>query len=488
MNQAMLRTQGVNFRLRSVDHSRLFSSRQTHAVRPKRRITSVSAMNKKSQEPAFLGIDFGTSGARCFVIDGTGKTLSNSKAAYSSSEPNNLGAAWSTALFQLLESIPADIKSRIASVAIDGTSSTTLLLDSISGDLLQPPKMYNEAQGPAVVQRVKAMAPVGHTVTASTSTLCKVVTWDDAGIWQAAAAEGKSPLVLHQSDWLASLLHGHRGVTDWNNALKLGFDPGSDEYPDFIADQDFANILPPVVCAPGTPLAPITPEIAARTGLSEECIVCAGTTDSIAAFLAAMDGADVAPGQAVTSLGSTLAIKLLSEKRADDAAYGIYSHRIGDSWLVGGASNTGGAVLRSFFSDAELAALTPAMDASRPTGLNYTVLPSKGERFPVNDPDMEPCLEPRPAEDAKFLQGMLEAMAATEAAAYRRLAELGATPVTEVLTAGGGANNPVWTELRQRALGVPVKKAQQGEAAFGAAVLARQGYDVLDLQGSPLLL
>jgi hypothetical protein len=45
--------------------------------------------------------------------------------------------------------------------------------------------------------------------------------------------------------------------------------------------------------------------------------------------------------QAVTSLGSTLAIKLLSETRIDDARYGLYSHRLGSSWLVGGASNTG---------------------------------------------------------------------------------------------------------------------------------------------------
>jgi sugar (pentulose or hexulose) kinase len=54
--------------------------------------------------------------------------------------------------------------------------------------------------------------------------------------------------------------------------------------------------------------------------------VCAGTTDSVAAFVAA--GITEA-GQAVTSLGSTLAIKMLSENRVDDAAYGVYSHRLG---------------------------------------------------------------------------------------------------------------------------------------------------------------
>jgi sugar (pentulose or hexulose) kinase len=63
-----------------------------------------------------------------------------------------------------------------------------------------------------------------------------------------------------------------------------------------------------------------------------------GTTDSIAAFLAS--GANKA-GQAVTSLGSTLAIKLISKVPVDDSEKGIYSHRLDDTWLVGGASNVG---------------------------------------------------------------------------------------------------------------------------------------------------
>jgi hypothetical protein len=58
--------------------------------------------------------------------------------------------------------------------------------------------------------------------------------------------------------------------------------------------------------------------------------------DSIAAFLAA-GGAEGAltPGIAVTSLGSTLAVKLLSAVRLEDSMYGVYSHRLGDLWLVG---------------------------------------------------------------------------------------------------------------------------------------------------------
>ena len=62
----------------------------------------------------------------------------------------------------------------------------------------------------------------------------------------------------------------------------------------------------------------------------------------MAAFLAADVGA---PGDAVTSLGSSLAIELLSEARVDDGAFGIYSHRLGDRWLVGRPATCGGCHL-----------------------------------------------------------------------------------------------------------------------------------------------
>lgn len=58
--------------------------------------------------------------------------------------------------------------------------------------------------------------------------------------------------------------------------------------------------------------------------------------------------------------------------------------------------------------------------------------------------------------------GLLEGMSAIEADAYQLLAKLGASPVTRVLTAGGGAVNDKWTAMRAAALGVPVAPAAQG--------------------------
>ena len=40
------------------------------------------------------------------------------------------------------------------------------------------------------------------------------------------------------------------------------------------------------------------------------------------------------------SLGSTLVLDLLSRIFIQDYSSGIYSHRLGNSWLTGGVSNT----------------------------------------------------------------------------------------------------------------------------------------------------
>jgi sugar (pentulose or hexulose) kinase len=44
-----------------------------------------------------------------------------------------------------------------------------------------------------------------------------------------------------------------------------------------------------------------------------------------------------------------------------------------------------------------------------------------------------------------------------------------------VISIGGGAKNEAWTQIRHRALGVPVTVAGQTEACYGAALLALHG-------------
>ena len=174
----------------------------------------------------------------------------------------------------------------------------------------------------------------------------------------------------------------------------------------------------------------------------------------------------------MTSLGSTLTLKQLCERPVFSPEHGVYSHRLGARWLVGGASNSGGAALARYFGPDELAALSARIDPLTPSGLDYYPLPNPGERFPLADPDLAPRATPRPHDDVRFLQGLLEGIAGIEALGYRRLAELGAPALVSVRTVGGGASNAAWTTLRRRRLGVAMPVARSDQAAVGAATLA----------------
>lgn len=379
--------------------------------------------------------------------------------------------AWRKMLFHLLAEIPVALRRQIGSIAINGTSSTVLVCDE-QGTLLHPPLLYNDARGISVLSQVKAVAPAQHTVVSATSSLTKLLWLAEQPFAQRSSTR---LYFLHQADWLSFWLHGKLGISDYHNALKLGYDVGDLCYPDWLLSLHQTQNIPfqlPQVLPPGTPIAPLLPHIAQKFDLPIACLVCTGTTDSIAAFLAS--GA-TAPGEAVTSLGSTLVLKLLSQTRIDRAEQGIYSHRLGDLWLVGGASNTGGAVLQQFFTSEELAELSQQIDPDRPSPYDYYPLLQPGERFPINDPHLLPRLEPRPENPVEFLQGLLESIAHIEATGYELLQTWGASPLTQVYTAGGGAKNQEWRKIRSRLLNVPVLPSHQTEAAYGTALLARSG-------------
>jgi sugar (pentulose or hexulose) kinase len=258
------------------------------------------------------------------------------------------------------------------------------------------------------------------------------------------------------------------GLCDSNNALKLGHDPMQQRWPGWLDELLPTDILPQVV-EPGSPIGRLHPELAERWGLTQPVSIIAGTTDSTAAVIAT--GAKQV-GQAVTSLGSTLVMKVISDRPIFAPQHGVYSQPYRGRWLVGGGSNSGGAVLRHYFSDSQLAELTPRLHPETPSGLDYMPLLRPGERFPVNDPKLAPRLSPRPEDDALFLQGLLEAMARIEADAYRRLADLGAPWPSSVISIGGGAKNPAWCQIRKQILGLEVTIAARQQAAYGTALLA----------------
>ncbi len=327
---------------------------------------------------------------------------------------------------------------------------------------VSPALLYHDTRAQQQAAQLRTLAPDNHIVCTATSGLAKL-------LWLTQQSDLKpAAYFLHQADWLTALLSGKPGISDHHNALKTGFDVERLAWPKWIMDLPDSRLLPGVI-APGEAIGNIQPEIAAQFGINAHCVIHAGTTDSIAAFIAA----DVhETGIGVTSLGTTLVLKQLSPTRIDAQEYGIYSHRYGDLWLVGGASNAGAGVLRNYFDDEQLAALSLQIDPMLDSPLDYYPLTRIGERFPINDAELEPRLEPRPASDAKFLHGILQSLSRIETAGYDKLADLGAPRLTGIVTNGGGAKNAIWGKMRERSLGVQVRTAIHSEAAYGSALLA----------------
>ncbi len=417
-----------------------------------------------------LGVDVGTSGCRVVALDRHGAVVAEARASF----PEPEGEAgrreqnpeiWWRAVADSLARVAAELAGTpVAALAVDGTSGTLLLADE-TGRPLTPGLLYHDCRAVAEARRIAAVAPPESGAHGATSALAKL-------LHLLPEVRGRARHALHQADWIAGRLAGHWGVSDENNALKLGYDPRVRAWQEWLEKLGVPLEWLPRVVAPGTPVGRLSPEAVRRTGLPAETVVVAGTTDSVAAVLAT--GVE-ATGDAVTALGSTLALKVWADTPVFAPRYGVYSHRLGDRWLVGGASNSGGAVLLRHFSREALARLTSDLCPERPTGLDYYPLAAPGERFPVADPAWPPRLEPHPGDPVVFLQGMLEGIAAIERDGYRRLAELGAPYPRRVVTTGGGAVNEAWRRIRERLLEVPVERATHQEAAYGAALLAAGG-------------
>ena len=403
------------------------------------------------------GIDLGTSGCRLALVDDTG-LIQQLSCPYPG--PFHQAGSWRLAVQQLFAQLPEEQRQQIGAIAIDGTSGT-LLACSPAGEPLAPALAYNDAC-PKQAEQTRELVPHGGSAASSSGSVARSLQL----LEQLREQPGSELLLRHQADWLMGWLLGNWSWGEEGNNLRLGWDLITNSWPARFAEQSWRQALPEIRPS-GSILGTIAPEQAKALGLENDLIVVAGTTDSNAAVLAA----DPGPGDGITVLGTTLVMKCFTETPLH--APGVTSHRVGGRWLCGGASNAGAGVLRRFYSDDQLSELSRQINPDSDSGLRLRPLPAPGERFPVDDPELLPVLEPRPVSDALYLHGLLEGLAEIEAQGWQRLNELGAAAPRRIISIGGGARNPQWRRLRERRLGCAVTSCQTPPAA-GVARLAQQ--------------
>lgn len=413
-----------------------------------------------------LGLDIGTSGVRGICINDHGEIVASAKAGIKETNRQSLRNPqnWKEMLTHVLSDLDKNIRlENVASISVDGQSGTVLLCNA-NGELFADISLlYNDA--PSEQTSNDLIKHIGR---------CPASLGRAYELWQ-TLGQPQDFYIVHQADWIAGLLCGHFNLSDENNALKMGYVPQNKSWSFDKNKLPFKAKALPIISIPSALKGNAITDYALSLGLTKECRVLAGTTDGTAGFIAASGLQDISAGTAVTSLGTTLVIKTVAQQNINSAKYGVYSHKLFDVWVAGGASNSGAGVLLKYFSTEQLAQLSEQIDPSTPSPLEYYPLLVKGERFPVNNLEMLSLVEPRPEDDAKFLAGLFESIACIEKQAYEMLDDLGAPYPAIVKTVGGGSYNKVWTGIRERVLGVEVITAEYPDAAYGSALIAQLG-------------
>jgi len=438
--------------------------------------TSKQQSDSRSQSDSryFLGIDFGTSGCRAIVINPKLQTTASAFVEYPACEKLVIDNSsynheqdpqlWWSSFIELMSQLSSQCDlTTISHLALDATSGTVLLANP-DGSPISHALMYNDARATIESDEIQTLVPDNAAVHGTSSGIAKM-------LWLKRHYQPQSnDRYLHQADWLVGQLTGNYAITDYNNALKSGLDITTKQWQPWLQQIGIQSQQLPHITAPGTDVGIIQASVAQQTGLSPQLKIVSGCTDSTAAVIAT--GANNI-GDAITSIGSTLVVKILSDRVITNSKYGIYSQPYQGRYLVGGSSNSGAAVLKHFFSTTQMQQMTRLINPATSTGLNYYPLLENGERFPISDPNYPTRLSPRPDTDIEFFKGMLEGIAEIEFQCYQRLKELGCPDVKKIYNVGGGSQNEIWTEIRQSRLQIPILSCTNTEAAFGSALLAQ---------------
>ena len=400
----------------------------------------------------FGGLDFGTSGARISIINFKKELkYSNSVAyQYGFKNPNS----WIDSCEKLLYNLPIHVKSNLDKLAISGTSGTLTALD-LKGDPIGEAIPYDQACNENKILIESLTSEEDHLRT-SYSSLAKAL--------KLINKYGTDILLRHQSDWITGWF-----LKDWTygeegNNLKLGWDLMKESWPKSYLNISWQNCLPQIIKS-GEIIGQIHSGLAESFKLNKKLTIISGTTDSNASLIAAGLGKE----DGLCVLGTTIVVKKFIDNPIKDK--GITIHRVRGDWICGGASNAGCGILSKFFSDLEIKELSRQINTSKSTSLNLLPLNCKGERFPINNPNLEPILGPRPVSDSLYLQALLEGLANIELKGWEKLYELTGSLPKKIITTGGGSRNPQWRAIREQIINIPIISSKK-TTSFGTALLA----------------
>lgn len=397
----------------------------------------------------FIGIDIATSNIRAVAIDQSGTPLARANAPLAPVKRGDDKSAtqdsksWISSLDNVLTQLCKQLSEKgliPQSLLISATSGTFVICNQ-KGEVIADAIMYNDgrasdplARAAKVIESSKQSGPFHFANTPEF-------------------------VIAHLSDQPLPQI-----PTDSSHGLKMGVDFASRDY--LTATKELAkslNITLPKVVLPGTAIASISNQIAAKLGIPVIPIY-AGMTDGCTAQIAAGGATG-----SVTSLGTTMVIKVVADSNI--SGDGFYSHLLpSNRYLLGGASNIGGVSYQKY--EANLESLNKKAAALGAANFITYPLTVTGERFPIKSSSITNLISAKPESDVMAYRGILEGIAFTERYAYDLLQRVGAKLSQTIYTTGGGAKSKLLSQIRANILNRPVAITNTTGSDMGAAFLS----------------
>ncbi len=449
------------------------------------------AKSSDLKESYFMGIDIGTQGVRSLIVSDKGEKIAGCSYSFpqlnTSTEPGFVSQSpqmwWQVSQQVIRETLQKFHQAgfsgeQLSALCIDGTSGTILAVDG-QGNPLGDAIMYNDSRALEETTQLREYAQsheAKYGFRFNSSFALPKILWLKN---HAPQTYENCRYFIHQSDYVAAKLSGEWGVSDFSNALKTGYDPLDNQWPDFFSPLGLDRKKFPQIVSPGTAYAFTESPEALELGLSPQTRMVSGATDGYASALAA--GA-VKTGRWASILGTTLVLKGVSSQIIIDPQGSSYCHLLPDkTWLTGGASNVGGLCLHQDFAPDQFSFLDQRALALAPTGVISYPLTGIGERYPFVSPKAQGFIEGDISNPQIHYTALLEGVAFVEKLAYEKSQASGCQIGSSLYSAGGASRSLPWLKIRASILDKELQVPAIVDATMGSALLAATGTYYSDL-------
>ena len=431
------------------------------------------------------GIDVGTTGCKCTVMDDTGRMLAQAYEEYEDERSElqkreeskrgireiDAGGIWKSVCRVLEQGV--NTSGHIDAIGVTSFGETCVFVGA-DGEPAAKAMLYTDVRGEEQSQRLiqhfgrESLGNVAGVMPASMFSLPK---W----MW----IRENRPELYEQTSWILPVadfivfkLCG-AAQTDYSLAARtMAFDVRTLAWDRQILDYAGIDMekLPRIV-ATGTKAGTIRPDVAGRLGLSDGTIIVTGCHDQVAA---AVGTGILAEGMAVDGTGTVECITPMFSHIPESAGlfqgnYAIVPYVSAGSYVCYAFSFTGGALLKWFrdaIASAEAKLLreqgkNPYEEWNRrvgdePTGL--LVLPYfAGAATPYMDPDAKGAVIGLTTETSsmELYRALMEGVTYEMRLNIERLEKAG-VHIASLRATGGGAASKVWLQMKADILNLPI--------------------------------